>query len=211
MPTNTSALFRQLRGPIADILLREWDPIGVAGIPEAQGEYDGYVPQLFARLASGATPDEIATYLMAVETETMGLNSQPAAARLQVGRRLLALALEEGLWPGPYPCPSCGFLVFTRPPGSYDVCRLCNWEDDAVQLSHPALGGGANVESLVESQRRASSHLRSDVQILKGIRRDSRWRPLSDSEAEAALATLRPGGHLPPIAEAFNDGLYYWL
>lgn len=35
---------KQLQDAIAEILLREWDPIGVVDTPEAQDEYDSYVP-----------------------------------------------------------------------------------------------------------------------------------------------------------------------
>jgi len=34
-----------------------------------------------------------------------------------------------------YPCPCCGYLVFTEPPGSYDICSICFWEDDPVHSS----------------------------------------------------------------------------
>ena len=32
------------------------------------------------------------------------------------------------------PCPCCGYLVFDEEPGSYSICPICYWEDDAVQL-----------------------------------------------------------------------------
>ena len=51
-----------------------------------------------------------------------------------------------------YPCPCCGHLVFAEPPGSYDICPICFWEDDPVQLRWPELRGGANRPSLVEAQ-----------------------------------------------------------
>jgi hypothetical protein len=51
-----------------------------------------------------------------------------------------------------YPCPCCGHLMFVEPPGSYDICHICYWEDDAVQLRWPLWAGGANGPSLVQSQ-----------------------------------------------------------
>ena len=36
---------RRYHGAIHDALIKEWDPIGVGGEPEAQDEYDGYVPR----------------------------------------------------------------------------------------------------------------------------------------------------------------------
>src|SRR5581483_339967 len=51
-----------------------------------------------------------------------------------------------------YPCPCCGYLVFNEPPGSYGICGICFWEDDAVQLAFPDLAGGANKCSLMDGQ-----------------------------------------------------------
>src|SRR5690349_10060472 len=36
-----------------------------------------------------------------------------------------------------YPCPCCGYMSFEEPPGSYNICPICFWEDDAVQLAFP--------------------------------------------------------------------------
>jgi hypothetical protein len=33
-----------------------------------------------------------------------------------------------------YPCPCCGYLMFYEGPGSYDICKICFWEDDLSQL-----------------------------------------------------------------------------
>ncbi|MEU7782897.1 CPCC family cysteine-rich protein [Amycolatopsis sp. NPDC049159] len=42
-----------------------------------------------------------------------------------------------------YPCPCRGHLVFGEPPGSYEICGVCFWEDDPVQLRcDRAQGGG---------------------------------------------------------------------
>lgn len=50
------------------------------------------------------------------------------------------------------PCPCCGFLVFDGPPGTHDICPICNWEDDRGQLDDPTFAGGANRVSLMEAQ-----------------------------------------------------------
>ncbi|GAA1548408.1 CPCC family cysteine-rich protein [Kribbella lupini] len=51
-----------------------------------------------------------------------------------------------------YPCPCCGHLAFAELPGSYEICSICFWEDDLVQLRWPDWTGGANRPSLRESQ-----------------------------------------------------------
>ena len=61
---------------IQRILLQEWDPIGVDGIPEAADEYDRYAFQLYVMLQSPTPPSihEIEAYLGQVQTEWIGLD-----------------------------------------------------------------------------------------------------------------------------------------
>lgn len=49
-------------------------------------------------------------------------------------------------------CPCCGHLTFGPELGSYDICPVCFWEDDPVQLADPSYAGGANVPSLEEAR-----------------------------------------------------------
>jgi hypothetical protein len=51
---------RELR----ELLLREWDPIGISQLAEPQlDEYEHYAGQLMRRLRAGATEDELAAVL----------------------------------------------------------------------------------------------------------------------------------------------------
>jgi hypothetical protein len=52
-----------------------------------------------------------------------------------------------------FSCPCCGYLTLDEPPGSYAICDVCFWEDDAIQLRWPDWTGGANRPSLIEAQR----------------------------------------------------------
>ncbi len=53
-----------------------------------------------------------------------------------------------------YQCPCCGFYTFEEPPdGNYDICPVCYWEDDPVQLADEAYSGGANHVSLAQARR----------------------------------------------------------
>ncbi|MDT3395094.1 CPCC family cysteine-rich protein [Streptomyces sp. B1866] len=54
---------------------------------------------------------------------------------------------------GSYPCHCCGRLVHDAPPGSYQICPVCGWEDDLIQLRWPQCESGANRLSLIEAQR----------------------------------------------------------
>jgi len=68
---SREAQARTIQMAIREILLRDWDPIGVADVPEAQDEYDGYVGPVYALLARGASANEIATYLATVQRDAM--------------------------------------------------------------------------------------------------------------------------------------------
>lgn len=58
---------------VGEILHYVWDPIGVAGTPQARDEYDGYVGPVFSLLRSGASESELAAHLARIADERMGL------------------------------------------------------------------------------------------------------------------------------------------
>jgi hypothetical protein len=109
-----------------------------------------------------------------------------------------------------YTCPACGFLVFDAPPGTYDICPICHWEDDHVQLRYPNLAGGANAKSLLECQQETLIKYPADVHEVKGYRRDPRWRPLAAQDLEAHGAGPTDGTAYFLAACQTSPG-YYWL
>jgi hypothetical protein len=63
------------------------------------------------------------------------------------------MTLEIPAAPILHPCPCCGFRTMAdEDRGSYDICPVCNWEDDGVQLENPHHRGGAKSESLTEAR-----------------------------------------------------------
>ena len=50
------------------------------------------------------------------------------------------------------PCPCCGALTLAEK-GAYEICEVCNWEDDPFQAANPDRAGGANVMSLNEARK----------------------------------------------------------
>ncbi len=64
---------KQYNNAIRVILLKEWDPIGVKDVPEAQDEYDSYIPQVCKLLINQESPENIFKYLWKIETDYMGL------------------------------------------------------------------------------------------------------------------------------------------
>jgi hypothetical protein len=52
-----------------------------------------------------------------------------------------------------FTCPCCGYKTLNlEPPGTYDICHICYWEDDGVQFKDPDYDGGANRVSLRKPQ-----------------------------------------------------------
>ena len=109
-----------------------------------------------------------------------------------------------------YPCPVCGFLVFDEPPGSYNICSVCGWEDDDVQLRYPAMRGGANKNSLWEEQQILIKKIPITVKQHSKFTRDLDWRPLMPNECEekndqpkTGLQYFNKTGEVTPH--------YYWL
>jgi hypothetical protein len=58
---------------IRHALLSEWDPIGVADVPQAQDEYDGYISQVYGMLIRREPKYKLADFLWWAETENRRL------------------------------------------------------------------------------------------------------------------------------------------
>ena len=70
-----------------------------------------------------------------------------------------------------YPCTCCGFLTMSSPePGTFDICPVCNWEDDNVQFKNFDFEGGANAESLREARQNFIKFGVSSLSFLKEVR-----------------------------------------
>lgn len=53
-----------------------------------------------------------------------------------------------------FPCPCCCFLTLgEQPPGTFEICPVCGWEDDRVQFDDESYQGGANGISLQQARR----------------------------------------------------------
>jgi hypothetical protein len=84
---------RETHRKIAEILMQEWDPIGVAGILEAQDEYDAYVAEVFRLLTRRASLQQLFEYLWWVETVHMALRGDRQRTQA-VAERLTRLVPE---------------------------------------------------------------------------------------------------------------------
>jgi hypothetical protein len=80
-------------------VLHEWDPIGVANIPEAQDEYDAYVTKICQILRLRNSRGEIAGYLSWLATEQMGLSGNRQETEAFADRLIQLAATIEGIEP----------------------------------------------------------------------------------------------------------------
>jgi hypothetical protein len=91
MASDKQQRARGIQEAIREILLRDWDPIGINDVPEANDEYDSYVGGVYRLLASQCSADQLIDHLFVIETQTMGL-SVPERERLRpVANKLLGL------------------------------------------------------------------------------------------------------------------------
>jgi len=79
---------KTLHHEIRKALIEEWDPIGVGEIPEAQDEYDSYVPTIYKMLIARKPKHEIFDYLWWLETEHMGLTGDRQRTEQFAGKLL---------------------------------------------------------------------------------------------------------------------------
>jgi hypothetical protein len=110
-----------------------------------------------------------------------------------------------------YPCPVCGHLSYPEPPGSYDICDVCGWEDDALQLEFATtLAGGANGITLAEAQARfakARSRLARKFSVAVFPReQDPTWRPIDPAHDQFPIWQEKE----PERASDGDERLYYW-
>ena len=77
-----------------------------------------------------------------------------------------------------FQCPCCGY--YTLPESRlYDICPVCNWEDDYSQFHNPDFEGGANDESLNQARKNYQEYGVSDKKFIDKIR-----KPLYDELPE---------------------------
>jgi len=85
------------------------------------------------------------------------------------------------------PCQCCGYWTITT---SFDICRICRWEDDPAQTKNPDDPYGANQVSLRQAQKNYAefgacdqANLPDATRPLENDERDPDWKPLYIAEA----------------------------
>lgn len=88
-----------------------------------------------------------------------------------------------------FPCVCCGHLTLGGSPGSHEICPVCFWEDDRVQLRWPNWAGGANRPSLIEAQADFMKFGVCEKRFVTNVRSprgdeplDPNWRPIDPAQ-----------------------------
>ena len=69
---------RENRACLRELFMREWDPIGVADVPQAADEYDAYIAKAYVMLMDEAADQQAITeYLFGIASNYMGLGNSP--------------------------------------------------------------------------------------------------------------------------------------
>jgi Cysteine-rich CPCC len=104
--------------------------------------------------------------------------------------------------------------MFGSPPGSYDICEICFWEDDVSQLRFLRMGG-ANRVSLIEGQRNFAALGVCEIRLASHVRKPERsderefeWRPVSEG-TDNIEEPVRGIGYGSTYPEDLTR-LYYW-
>ena len=81
---------------IREVLIRDWDPLGLSDAPGTPDDYDAVARELHALVTDPETTAErIAAYLRWIEREQMGLQRRPGMAT-EAAQRIMALKGEGG-------------------------------------------------------------------------------------------------------------------
>lgn len=85
-----------------------------------------------------------------------------------------------------YTCPCCGYKTLDeQPPGTYEICSICFWEDDNIQYEDPDYEGGANIPSLRTAQNNYRLFGACEERCMEFVRapnahdeKDPHWKPV---------------------------------
>lgn len=131
-------------------ILYEWDPTWLAAFPISAppDEYDSEAEIIYKKLSKIKNPDQEQVKKIIRTVIDYYLGDAEGAHKTkeldEISLKILGKS-EKHL------CPVCREYWFECP-GSYDVCPVCNWEDDKLQNDNPDYEGGANHLSVHETQ-----------------------------------------------------------
>jgi len=70
-----------------------------------------------------------------------------------------------------YKCPCCGYLTFSKQTdNTFQICPVCYWEDDGIQLYDTDYDGGANKVSLNQARINFKKYGASEEAFIEYVR-----------------------------------------
>ncbi|MFN0062266.1 MAG: CPCC family cysteine-rich protein [Myxococcaceae bacterium] len=70
-----------------------------------------------------------------------------------------------------FDCPCCGYPTLPeKPPGTFEICPVCFWEDDDLQFRDSSFAGGANRVSLDDARRNFVEYGASERELRSKVR-----------------------------------------
>ena len=117
-----------------------------------------------------------------------------------------------------YTCPCCGYKVYSKPPEDDQICGICYWQNDIVDLVYALKPNGPNHVSLLEAQKNFQKIGACEKRFIQYVKlpskeeiKDPEWRPIDLAKDKFSLLgeltleeekTLYSSGDLNKI--------YYW-
>jgi hypothetical protein len=86
---------RDLQARIREVLLRDWDPIGVSDITEAVDEYDDYIHEIHGLLIRRESRHRLVDHLWWIETDHMALFGNRSRTEAVADRLMGLMNLAE--------------------------------------------------------------------------------------------------------------------
>lgn len=82
---------------IRDVLIRDWDPLGLSDAPGTPDDYDAVAREIHALITDPETTEErIAAYLRWAESAQMGLQRRPGMAKAAAQRIMALKGVADG-------------------------------------------------------------------------------------------------------------------
>ncbi len=85
-------------------------------------------------------------------------------------------------------CLSCGYKSIEWPRWSYDICEVCDWEDDIYGNNNPFVKWWANKSSLYENQNKFLHKKKLWNINTYEFDVDKNWRPLSKEDKNNSIS-----------------------
>lgn len=84
----------EIRDSIRQVLLQDWDPVGVNDIPECVDEYDSYIARVYRILVGSRSVADLVDLLKRIAVEEMAVSSGGTEKLKSVAAKLLTLKVR---------------------------------------------------------------------------------------------------------------------